>query len=157
MTWIVRIHYADEPPTTATPYSETSIASISLLAGYGYVDWSVSSVSETPVTSGSKQNADGSLKPARIARYEYTLRTMPSHYSQRAERIYSPAFIAKKKHIWLELNTVGQNANRNVGDTDTYHSTDYVIPATLDDYSVESNFEFGTKTGVFYFKRKWRV
>lgn len=157
MAWTATVHYANVE-TATTAYDEVNVTTVAALSGYGSYDLSIFDVSEAIEVEGALGYANGSLRNSRTARYSYNLQLIPSDFkTERHNVTQNLAILAKKKFLWLELNTLSQDALSNVGDTQQYHATGKCIPVVIDGISTTTNYESGTKGATITFKRRFKA
>lgn len=138
----IYITTADLSPA-ANEYLKTSVEA---LAGFDTVTLALTAVHETPEGASAVMYASGALQSSRIARRSYNLETEAFRFlDQRTKGTTEMYKMMQARYLWLEVNTTAQDANINVGNTDPYHSTGYVIPVTLDAFTLEHLDDSGQK------------
>lgn len=143
--WQVIIHYADVEAGTSQ-YSEVAVSTVAALSGYGSVTLDVTHIDEHPIIGNATKYARGSYRASRNVRYGYELKLYPKSYLNRSVPVNTVAALARKKFLWMEVNTSSQDSAINAGDTSNYHTTDYCLPVTIDAYELsDSNgYKYGT-------------
>ncbi len=139
--------------TVANEYTKSSVQA---LAGFQTVTLALTAVHETPEGAPSIQYAGGSVQSSRIARRTYILETEPfSFASERTIGTTTLYQLMQAPYLWLEVNTYAQNPTVNVGNTDQYHSSDYVIPVTIDGFNLEHKDDSGQKRVTITLKHRY--
>jgi hypothetical protein len=145
ITWTAVFHYADVEYGTSA-YNETALTNVSALTGYDWYELTILAVHEVPEGQSAIMYADGSLQSSRIARRTYTLKSAAKTYvTYRHVATNAMITLMQKPYLWVELNTRSQDGTTNVGATSEYHTTNYVIPVTIDTISVEEDDTNGQK------------
>jgi hypothetical protein len=140
----------------STVANEYTKASVEALAGHQVITLALTAVHETPEGAAGIQYASGAIQSSRIARRTYLLETEPFTFlSQRTKGTTEMYQMMQAPFLWLEINTLAQDANVNVGNTDPYHTASYVIPVTLDGFNLEHLDDSGQKRVSLTFKHRY--
>ena len=143
--WTAKIHCANVE-TGTSPYNEVALSTVTALSGYYTVELGVTAVHETPLGEPGIMYANGGLQQSRIARRSYELASYPYEFDTQRSTVTTEVYkLMQFAYLWVELNVSAQDPASNVGNTAPYHTTDYVIPVTLDGFSIEHNDDLGTK------------
>ena len=140
----------------STPANEYTRASVLALTGIQTITLALVAVHETPEGAPPILYAGGGLQSSRIARRTYNLETEPFKFStERTKGTTTMYQLMQAPYLWLEINNYAQNPSTNVGNTDAYHTTDYVIPVTLDSFNLEHKDDSGQKALSITLKHRY--
>lgn len=153
--WTAIIHSANTETGTSA-YNEVAVSTVASLSGYTSYNLGVTAVHEEPEGAAPIIFASGALQSSRIARRTYSLRSYPFTYSSERHIATNDLIVLlQSAYLWLELNIVSQDITYNVGVSEAYHSTDNVIPVTIQSFSVEHNDDTGSKVVNIQFKHRF--
>lgn len=144
--WQIKFHYASADYTTAV-YTETALTNITGLSGYGSMTFPVTEINEEPEVTGAILQARGTYRPSQEVRDRYNIKIYPRRYDTERDKVTDDiTTLAKKAKLWVEINTAAQDGTYNAGTTTNYHTTGYVIPVTINAYSIDSASGYKTAT-----------
>ena len=153
-SWTAKIHITTADLTSVA--NEYTKSSVEALTGHQVISLGITAVHETPEGASAIMYASGGLQSSRIARRVYNLESEPFDFTtERTIGTTTMYQLMQAPYLWLEINTVAQNPSVNVGNTDAYHTTDYVIPVTLDSFNLEHKDDVGKKALSITLKHRY--